>query len=72
MSAVLPPLKGPGAIDPQARWSMHRKRKLINIVALTLSMVAMVFGLIWLVWILFTTLQLGVSGLSWELFTRTS
>ena len=46
------------------------KRKLINQVALTLSLFAMAFGLFWLIWILFTTLQLGVSGLSYTLFTQ--
>jgi phosphate transport system permease protein len=32
----------------------------------------MAFGLVWLVWILWTTLQLGVSGLSWDLFTQST
>ena len=44
------------------------KRKLINSVALTLSLLAMSFGLVWLVWILWTTLELGVAGLSPSLF----
>ena len=30
----------------------------------------MAFGLFWLVWILFTTFQLGISGLSWDLLTK--
>jgi phosphate transport system permease protein len=46
------------------------RRKLINNVALTLSMLAMVFGLFWLAWILITTLELGILGMSVELFTR--
>ena len=46
------------------------RRKFINRVALTLSMLAMSFGLFWLGWILFTTLQLGIAGLSLELFTK--
>ena len=33
-------------------------------------MVAMAFGLFWLVWILFTTLDLGIAGLSLDLFTK--
>lgn len=45
-------------------------RKLINKGALTLSMIAMAFGLFWLAWILFTTLQLGVAGVSVDLFTK--
>ncbi|MGE5466626.1 MAG: phosphate ABC transporter permease PstA [Ignavibacteria bacterium] len=46
------------------------RRKIVNRVALTLSMVAMSFGLFWLAWILLTTLELGVTGLSMDLFTR--
>lgn len=72
MSAVLPMLQGPGAIDPAERTAMHRKRKAVNALALTLSMGAMVFGLFWLVWILFTTLQLGIGGLSWDLFVQST
>ncbi|WP_294248787.1 phosphate ABC transporter permease PstA [Propionivibrio sp.] len=47
-----------------------KRRELTNKVALTLSMAAMAFGLFWLAWILFTTLQLGLSGLSFNLFTK--
>lgn len=49
---------------------LAKKRKVVNGIALTLSLAAMLFGLVWLVWILFTTLQLGVSGLSLDLFTK--
>lgn len=49
---------------------LHTKRKLVNKVALSLSLVAMSFGLFWLGWILFTILQLGVSGLSVAVFTQ--
>ncbi len=47
-----------------------QKRKIINKVALTLAMSAMAFGLFWLAWILLTTLQLGIAGLSLDLFTQ--
>lgn len=47
-----------------------KQRQLVNKFALTLSMAAMVFGLFWLVWILFTTLDLGIAGLSLDLFTK--
>jgi phosphate transport system permease protein len=50
--------------------NLHTKRKLTNQLALTLSMAAMTFGLVWLAWILWTTLQLGVTGLTLELFTK--
>jgi phosphate transport system permease protein len=57
-------------VDDRLRLSMHRKRKLINFIALTLSLVAMTFGLVWLIWILWKTLSLGVSGLGLHLFTQ--
>lgn len=50
--------------------TLSSKRKLTNRIALALSMAAMLFGLFWLVWILFTTLKLGISGLSLTLFTQ--
>ncbi|WP_250472833.1 phosphate ABC transporter permease PstA [Caballeronia sp. GAFFF1] len=51
---------------------LQRRRRGTNAIALTLSLAAMAFGLLWLVWILFTTLKLGVSGLSVELFTQST
>ena len=50
--------------------NLSSKRKLTNRVALALSLMAMAFGLFWLIWILWTTLQLGVSGLALSLFTE--
>ncbi len=49
---------------------LHKKRKLINKIALTLSFTAMSFGLFWLAWILITILQLGIAGLSVAVFTQ--
>lgn len=46
------------------------KRKLVNNIALSLSMAAMVFGLIWLGWILFMVVKLGIGGLSLDIFTK--
>ena len=46
------------------------QRQWVNKAALSLSMAAMAFGLFWLVWILFTTLDLGIAGLSLDLFTK--
>ena len=46
------------------------RRKLTNRVALALSLGAMGFGLFWLAWILATTLELGLAGMSLDLFTR--
>lgn len=50
--------------------TLHQQRKWINRVALLLSMLAMAFGLIWLIWILATVLGLGASALSLTLFTQ--
>ncbi len=46
------------------------RRKLTNRIALSLSLSAMAFGLFWLAWILWTVLDLGLSGLSASLFTE--
>ncbi len=48
----------------------HNSRKRVNVIALVLSMSAMVFGLFWLSWILIETVRLGVGGLSLSLFTE--
>ncbi|NLF55596.1 MAG: phosphate ABC transporter permease PstA [Thauera phenolivorans] len=50
--------------------TLHSKRKFVNGLALSLAMAAMAFGLFWLLWILVTVFQLGVSGLSLSLFTE--
>jgi phosphate transport system permease protein len=47
-----------------------QQRQLTNKVALTLSLAAMAFGLFWLIWILVTTFEFGVAGLSLDLFTK--
>ena len=45
------------------RLAMHLRRKRVNAVALTLAFAAMVFGVFWLVWILFETIVLGAGGM---------
>lgn len=50
--------------------NLRAKRKLVNKVALSLSLLAMAFGLFWLLWILIEVLRLGVGGLSADLFTK--
>ncbi|OWQ91978.1 phosphate ABC transporter, permease protein PstA [Roseateles aquatilis] len=52
------------------RLAMYNKRRRINTLALTLSLAAMSFGLIWLVWILFETLVQGIGGLTLATFTQ--
>ncbi len=52
------------------RMAMHARRKRTNAIALTLSLGAMAFGLIWLVWILVETVRLGIGGLTFAVFTE--
>ncbi|MDH3210678.1 MAG: ABC transporter permease subunit, partial [Burkholderiaceae bacterium] len=52
------------------RLALHRKRKRFNVIALSLAMMAMAFGLFWLAWILFETVLLGIGGMSLALFTE--
>ncbi len=54
--------------SPRMRY--HRQRKRVNTVALGLAMGAMVFGVFWLVWILWETLRLGVGGLTLAVFSE--
>jgi phosphate transport system permease protein len=53
-----------------ARLRMHARRKRVNAIALTLSMMAMAFGIFWLIWILIETVTLGIGGMSLALFTE--
>ena len=66
----------PGSASPEivaaTRDRLQRRRRRINAFALALSLAAMAFGLLWLVWILYTTLSLGVGGLSVQLFTQST
>ena len=52
------------------RRAKYGRRKLVNQVALTLSMAAMLFGIFWLIWILGETIRLGVGGLNLALFSQ--
>ncbi len=54
------------------RLPLHRRRKLVNAIALALSLAAMAFGLVWLIWILWDTLLLGVKGLAFATFTEST
>jgi phosphate transport system permease protein len=46
------------------------RRKWMNRVALSLSLLAMSFGLVWLAWILWDVMILGIGSLSIQLFTQ--
>ena len=50
--------------------TLHSRRKLVNRIALALSLGAMAFGLFWLLWILIEVVRLGVGGLTPDLFTK--
>jgi phosphate transport system permease protein len=50
--------------------NLRSRRKLVNRVALALSLGAMAFGLFWLLWILFEVVRLGGGGLTLDLFTK--
>ncbi|HVL35054.1 MAG TPA: phosphate ABC transporter permease PstA [Burkholderiales bacterium] len=50
--------------------TLLERRKWKNRIALALSLVAMAFGIFWLLWILLDVLLLGLGGLSTSLFTK--
>jgi phosphate transport system permease protein len=50
--------------------NLYRRRRLMNAVALTLSLAATAFGLFWLVWILLTAFAKGVAAMNIALFTQ--
>ncbi|HUX91141.1 MAG TPA: phosphate ABC transporter permease PstA [Gallionellaceae bacterium] len=52
--------------------TLYARRRLINVLSLSISVLAMAFGLFWLGWILFTLLQHGIPGLSLAVFTQTT
>ncbi|MEO8542694.1 MAG: phosphate ABC transporter permease PstA [Burkholderiaceae bacterium] len=54
----------------ETRQSQYARRKRVNQIALTLSLLAMAFGLFWLFWILFETVRLGIGGLALTTLTE--
>ncbi|THU04127.1 phosphate ABC transporter permease PstA [Lampropedia puyangensis] len=54
------------------RLKLFQSRKRINAVAITLSLLAMAFGVFWLLWILWETIRLGIGGLSATIFTQST
>lgn len=47
-----------------------QRRKLTNLIALACSMLAMTFGMIWLIWILVSVVQMGFKGLTLTTLTQ--
>jgi phosphate transport system permease protein len=58
------------AVPEAARLAVFQRRKMVNTLALSLSLAAMAFGLFWLAWILIETIRLGVGGLAMATFTQ--
>ena len=54
----------------QAENALYKKRRMANAVGLTLSMTAMVLGLVVLLWILFVLLSKGLAAVDLNMFTR--
>ncbi len=50
--------------------NLYKRRRLTNTFNLTVSYLAMGFGLFWLTWILFTLLKYGFGGLNLAMFTQ--
>lgn len=57
---------------PEDRQRLFANRKRVNAVAITLALLAMAFGIFWLMWILWETIRLGVGGLSSIIFTQST
>ena len=49
---------------------IYTRRRIVNAINLTFSILAMVFGLFWLFWILFTLFEKGLGGISMAIFTQ--
>ncbi len=67
MSAVM---QNNNTAHNDARLAKFARRKMVNKIALVLSLAAMAFGLFWLAWILFETIRLGIGGLSVATLTQ--
>ena len=70
MSAIAPGSATTSVALSPGKLRKHRARKRMNVVALSLSMAAMAFGLFWLAWILFETIWLGIGGIGLSVFTE--
>lgn len=49
---------------------LQARRRFKNRIAIVISMIAVIFGLVWLAWILYSTFTKGMGGLSWNVFTE--
>jgi phosphate transport system permease protein len=53
-------------------FDLYLRRRIINSIGLGVSVLAMLFGLFWLGWILWTLLEHGLPGLGMHVFTQTT
>ncbi len=53
-------------------FDLYTRRRVINMVSLTISVLTMAFGLFWLGWILWTLLAYGLPHLGLSIFTQTT
>jgi len=53
-------------------FDLYLRRRVINALGLGISVLAMMFGLFWLGWILWTLLEHGLPGLGMHVFTQTT
>src|SRR5487761_1895810 len=52
------------------KFDLYTRRRIVNILSLTVSVLAMAFGLFWLCWILWTLLDHGLPALTSAVFTQ--
>jgi len=52
--------------------TIYARRKRVNRIGLTLSMMAMALGLFVLLWILFVLFKNGISAIDWAMFTEST
>ena len=58
------------ATNHAARAAKFAQRKRVNVIATTLALGAMAFGLFWLFWILWETIRLGFEGMTFATLTQ--
>ena len=59
-------------MDMQNTSLLYRRRKMVNAIGLTLSMAAMVLGLVVLLWILSVLFANGLAALDWNMFSQST
>ncbi|OYQ72781.1 phosphate ABC transporter permease PstA [Wohlfahrtiimonas sp. G9077] len=56
--------------DESMAMRLQKRRRIKNRLAIGISMIAVLFGLVWLAWILYATVTKGIGGLSFAVFTE--